>query len=145
MDTALPLDGSLWGTLLLYSIGENLKTQKGLMKKVAGLGGWMGDLTAFGNFWRDRHNTKFELLRYIDGTLVIKLNSSDNNLNPAVGFVAVNTKSINCISGAMCNRRPAHPDKQLFFIFQLIKSHRSYFLTHEHKVGHRKAHDRDRQ
>jgi len=97
MDTALPLDGALWGTLLLYSIGENLKTQKGLMKKVAGLGGWMGDLTAFGNFWRDRHNTKFELLRYIDGTLVIKLNSSDNNLNPAVGFVAVNTKSMHIL------------------------------------------------
>jgi len=70
-----------------------LEAQEGLMKKVAKLGGWMGDLTTFGNFWRDRNNTKFRLFRDTDDTLIIKLNSAGSNLNPAVGFVVGNTKS----------------------------------------------------
>jgi len=70
-----------------------LEAQEKLMKKVSQLGGWMGDLTTFGKFWRDRHNTKLELFRDANGTLVIKLNKTADCLNPAVGFVVGNTKS----------------------------------------------------
>ncbi len=70
-----------------------LEAQEELMKKVAELGGWMGDLTTFGDFWRDRHNTEFRVFRNTDGTLVIKLSSTTDALNPAVGFVVGNTKS----------------------------------------------------
>ncbi len=70
-----------------------LEAQEQLMKEVAGSGGWMGDLTAFGNFWRSRHNTEFRLFQEKDGTLVIRLNRTEEDLHPAVGFVVGNTRS----------------------------------------------------
>ncbi len=69
-----------------------LKAQEGLMKGILEMGGWMGDLSTFGRFWRDRHDTKFRT--YLDGrgSLIIEIDRKKSELNPAIGFVVGNTK-----------------------------------------------------
>jgi peptidoglycan/xylan/chitin deacetylase (PgdA/CDA1 family) len=70
-----------------------LEAQERVMKKLVEVGGWMGDLTDYGNFWRDRHTTSFDT--YIDknGALTIRIKKKANALNAALGFVVGNIKT----------------------------------------------------
>lgn len=68
-----------------------LDAQERLMKAVIGFGGWIGDLTAFGEFWRARHAAGFSAFIEND-TLVIEIKGKQADLHPAVGFVMGNTK-----------------------------------------------------
>lgn len=62
-----------------------LRAQEELMKEVSARGGWMGDLSTIGKFWRSRAALRFST--QIDGsTLVIGLEMKDENIDPAVGF-----------------------------------------------------------
>jgi peptidoglycan/xylan/chitin deacetylase (PgdA/CDA1 family) len=63
-----------------------LEAQEKMMKGVAAMGGWMGDLTTFGEFWRARGETRFTAKLDADGTLVVALDGKGTA--PAVGFVA---------------------------------------------------------
>ncbi|MGQ9631828.1 MAG: polysaccharide deacetylase family protein [bacterium] len=64
-----------------------LEAQEVLMKKIVEVGGWMGDLTTFGEFWRERDALNFDA--HIDGrgNLVIEVEGREADLNPMMGFV----------------------------------------------------------
>ena len=64
-----------------------LEAQEGLMKGVVEMEGWMGDLTTFGEFWRDRDALDFKTYMGDSGTLVIDIDRSWSDLNPMIGFV----------------------------------------------------------
>jgi peptidoglycan/xylan/chitin deacetylase (PgdA/CDA1 family) len=69
-----------------------LNAQEGLMKGILEMGGWMGDLSTFGHFWRGRHDISF--YTYLDGRgfLIIEIDRKKDELNQAIGFVVGNTK-----------------------------------------------------
>jgi peptidoglycan/xylan/chitin deacetylase (PgdA/CDA1 family) len=69
-----------------------LTAQEGLMQGVLEMGGWMGDLSTFGHFWRDRHETSFHTYVDSSGFLIIEIDGKVSELNPAIGFVVGNTK-----------------------------------------------------
>jgi hypothetical protein len=69
-----------------------LEAQESVMQKITEMGGWMGDLTTFGDFWRDRHTTLFNTYIDKDGALIIRIKKKTGSINPALGFVVGNAK-----------------------------------------------------
>jgi hypothetical protein len=67
-----------------------LEAQESVMKKMIDMDGWIGDLTSFGNFWRDRHTTSFNAYMDKEGTLTIRIARNAKDINPAIGFVVGN-------------------------------------------------------
>lgn len=74
---------------------ENFKliAQEQLMMHMQKMDAWMGDLTTYGDFFRARHQIKYQLERNKKGELVIKV--KDAEPHPMIGFVVGNTKSEN--------------------------------------------------
>ncbi|MGQ9616778.1 MAG: polysaccharide deacetylase family protein [Spirochaetota bacterium] len=69
-----------------------LKAQETLMAEVVRVGGWIGDLKSFGDFWRSRYGMKFKA--YIEkDALIIVVDSKLSEINQATGFVVGNTKN----------------------------------------------------
>jgi len=71
-----------------------LEAQEGLMKEILKLGGWIGDLTTFGEFWNDRDNIEFKTYMDDSGTLVIEIDRSRTDLNPMIGFVVEKSQAV---------------------------------------------------
>ncbi len=69
-----------------------LEAQEKLMRGVLEMDCWMGDLTTFGEFWRDRHTTSFNTYLNNKDSLVIEVKGRSSDLNPAIGFVVGNTE-----------------------------------------------------
>jgi hypothetical protein len=67
-----------------------LEAQESVMNKIIDIGGWMGVLTTYGNFWRDRHTTLFDTYNDKNGALIIRINNKAPSINPALGFVVGN-------------------------------------------------------
>jgi len=65
-----------------------LVAQEQLMKYMLHLDSWMGDLTAFGDFLRSRHQVDFSVFRDQKDQLIIQVNSS--HLDPMIGFIVGN-------------------------------------------------------
>ncbi len=63
-----------------------LEAQERLMQAVAQAGGWMGDLTAMGRFWRSRSTVAFSTEAGPDGSLIVRVHGSAAELDPAIGF-----------------------------------------------------------
>jgi len=63
-----------------------LRAQRRLMEHVRNIDGWMGNMTEFGMFWRQREETEFRLYRDQAGRLIIRLNKSSADLHPWIGF-----------------------------------------------------------
>jgi len=64
-----------------------LEAQEILMKEVVKMGGWIGDLTTFGEFWESRDAIEFTTCMNDTGTLVIEINVQGSDFNPMVGFI----------------------------------------------------------
>jgi hypothetical protein len=69
-----------------------LEAQESVMKKIIEMDGWMGDLTTFGNFWRDRHTTSFDTFIDKDGALTIRIKKKAIAISTTLGFVVGNVK-----------------------------------------------------
>lgn len=67
-----------------------LEAQEKLMQGIDRMGGWMGDLTSFGNFWRERHHTNIRTYLDTGDTLIIQVDRAEDALHPAIGFVVGN-------------------------------------------------------
>ncbi len=63
-----------------------LQAQEGLMKEVAAMGGWMGDLSTLGRFWASRAALRFSTASGSDGALVIRVDAREADLDPSLGF-----------------------------------------------------------
>jgi peptidoglycan/xylan/chitin deacetylase (PgdA/CDA1 family) len=63
-----------------------LQAQELIMKAVAGQGGWMGDLSTAGKFWRSRAAVHFTAEAGTGGSLVIRVDARREDLDPAIGF-----------------------------------------------------------
>ncbi len=63
-----------------------LEAQEQLMQAVSAKGGWMGDLTSIGTFWRDRSNLRFSAQSRNDGSLSIHIDAPAADIDPAIGF-----------------------------------------------------------
>ncbi|UCB45537.1 MAG: polysaccharide deacetylase family protein [Spirochaetota bacterium] len=74
-----------------------LEAQESVMEKIKEMGGWMGDLTTYGNFWRDRHTTLFDTYNDKDGALIIRIKKKAESINPALGFVVGNAKDVRVV------------------------------------------------
>jgi peptidoglycan/xylan/chitin deacetylase (PgdA/CDA1 family) len=72
-----------------------LEAQESLMKEAVAIGAWMGDLSAFGMFWKRRAAARFSTALDADGTLVIRVEAPQGDLDPALGF------EVNGFSGAV--------------------------------------------
>jgi peptidoglycan/xylan/chitin deacetylase (PgdA/CDA1 family) len=70
-----------------------LLAQEELMKHIIKLGGWMGNLTEFGEFFRSRSQIKLKVFRNSQGKLVIRSNKSE--MHPMIGMVIGNLKDTN--------------------------------------------------
>jgi len=94
-----------------------LKAQEILMNEVLKMGGWMGDLTSFGEFWRERHRTKFNV-QIQNGSLIIVVDTKKSELHPAVGFVVGNTEMkrviVKTIDGKVLPFRVKERDGKLY-------------------------------
>jgi peptidoglycan/xylan/chitin deacetylase (PgdA/CDA1 family) len=64
-----------------------LDAQEMLMEWVSEMGGWMGNLTDFGNFWRERDRLDFRTYISSTHTLIIEIDKKASGLNPMIGFV----------------------------------------------------------
>lgn len=77
-----------------------LETQEAMMKAVAAQGGWMGDLSAAGRFWRSRAAVRFST-RVEGSALTIRVDGSGKDLDPAVGFeISGNVSRVTVVDGA---------------------------------------------
>jgi len=77
-----------------------LQAQELIMKAVAGQGGWMGDLSTAGRFWRSRAAVRFTAEAGAGGSLVIRVDARGEELDPAIGFeVAGAVSSLSVIDG----------------------------------------------
>jgi peptidoglycan/xylan/chitin deacetylase (PgdA/CDA1 family) len=63
-----------------------LQAQEGLMKELVAMGGWMGDLSAFGKFWTSRAALRFSTRCGSGGALVIQVEAREADLDPSLGF-----------------------------------------------------------
>jgi peptidoglycan/xylan/chitin deacetylase (PgdA/CDA1 family) len=63
-----------------------LAAQEALMKAVSTQGGWMGDLSSMGRFWRSRAALKFSTRVDADGTLAVTLSARDEDIDPDVAL-----------------------------------------------------------
>jgi len=63
-----------------------LEAQEKLMRAVASRGGWMGDLSTVGRFWRNRAALRFTVETGADEVLVIRLDRKGQAVDPAIGF-----------------------------------------------------------
>jgi len=63
-----------------------LQVQEQLMEAVSAQGGWMGNLSAIGRFWRSRAATHFTTSAGPQGSLTIRLDEKADAVDPAVGF-----------------------------------------------------------
>ena len=77
-----------------------LQAQELIMKAVAAQGGWMGDLSTAGRFWRSRAAVRFSTEAGTGGSLVIRVDARGEDLDPAIGFeVAGAVRSVSVIDG----------------------------------------------
>ena len=63
-----------------------LQAQELIMKAVAAQGGWMGDLSTAGKFWRSRAAVHFTTEPGTGGSLIIRVDARGEDLDPAIGF-----------------------------------------------------------
>ncbi|HUI71913.1 MAG TPA: hypothetical protein VL354_15445 [Spirochaetia bacterium] len=63
-----------------------LEAEEQLLRNVYNDGGWMGNLSAVGRFWRSRANVHFTTDTGPQGSLVIRLSEKAELVDPAVGF-----------------------------------------------------------
>ena len=71
-----------------------LDAQETFMEWVSRMEGWMGSLTAYGDFWRDRDRLDFKTYMSSTGTLVIEIDTKASSLNPMIGFVVGDTEMV---------------------------------------------------
>jgi len=76
---------------------HKLVAQERVMKKIRDVDGWMGDMTTYGDFWRDRHTTFFDTYIGKDGTLIIRIKKKAGAINTDLGFVVGNVKGANVV------------------------------------------------
>lgn len=86
-------------TLLIHPSDSRKKTykleaQEGLIKNAKRAGAWIGDLTTFGEYWRERDEVRFDTSIENKYTLVIRVNKSQGDLNSMIGFVVEDTGDI---------------------------------------------------
>jgi peptidoglycan/xylan/chitin deacetylase (PgdA/CDA1 family) len=71
-----------------------LKAQEALMHWVDRNGGWMGNLTQLGDFWRARESLGFSLSIGDRGTLLIHIEERADSVHQMIGFVVTKTDDI---------------------------------------------------
>jgi peptidoglycan/xylan/chitin deacetylase (PgdA/CDA1 family) len=63
-----------------------LEAQDQLMKAVADMGGWMGNLTEMGRFWRGRAAIRFHAEPGPQGSVTIRVDADAKDIDPSIGF-----------------------------------------------------------
>ena len=71
-----------------------LEAQEALMRWVDRNGGWMGNLTELGDFWRARDELGFSVSIGDRGTLLIRVEKGSDSVHPMIGFVVNGTDDI---------------------------------------------------
>jgi len=71
-----------------------LEAQEALMRWVKKSGGWMGNLTELGDFWRARDALGFSVSVGDRGTLLIQLEQGADSVHPMIGFTVIKTDDI---------------------------------------------------
>ncbi len=71
-----------------------LEAQEALMSWVDRNGGWMGNLTQFGDFWRARERLGFSVSIGERGSLLIHIEGRADSVHPMIGFVVNKTDDI---------------------------------------------------
>jgi peptidoglycan/xylan/chitin deacetylase (PgdA/CDA1 family) len=75
-----------------------LVAQELLMQRLVEMGGWMGNLTEFGEFWRSRDALSFSVFLKKDGTLVIETDRPGSQIHPMVAFVVSKDRRVKRVS-----------------------------------------------